>query len=323
MWGQYCYTFPENAKAAFNAAASVWANLVKSSVPITIEACWASLSGSTLGYSGGSTLHRNFPNVPFGNTWYSSSLANSFAGYDLNPSNVDMHITYNQNFTWYLGTDGSTPAGQYDFMSVVLHEICHGLNFSGSMQYSGGQVGWGYGTGSPSIYDTFMKDGSGNSLINTGVYPNPSTSLGTALTSNSIWFYGGNAMAANGGSPVKIYAPSTWLDGSSYSHLDYTTFSGTVNKLMVYAISSGVSIHDPGPVTTGLLKDLGWSGSPGQATLISPSGKITTRTPLYTWYAVPTSTAYTLYVKDSSATTINNTYTADQVGCSAARGPVP
>ena len=103
-----------------------------------------------------------------------------------------------------------------------------------------------------------MKDGSGNSLINTGVYPNPSTGLGTALTSNSIWFYGSNAMAANGGSPVKIYAPSTWLDGSSYSHLDNTTFGGTVNKLMVYAISSGVSIHDPGPVTKGLLKDLGW-----------------------------------------------------------------
>ena len=34
----------------------------------------------------------------------------------------------------------------------------------------------------------------------------------------------------------------------------------------------------------------------------------------------PTSTAYTLYVKDSSGTTINNTYTADQVGCSSGSG---
>jgi hypothetical protein len=325
LWGEPCFTFPESAKAAFNAAASVWGAQVKSSVPITIEACWANLlSDTTLGYSGGGTLHRNFTNAPRANTWYSSSLANSFAGYDLNPSNADMHITYNQNFTWYLGTDGNTPGGQYDFMSVVLHEICHGLNFSGSMTYSGGLGSWGYGTGYPNIYDTFMKDGSGNLLINTSVYPNSSTALGSALTSNNVWFQGSFAMSANGGSSVKIYAPITWDGGSSYSHLDYAAFSGTVNRLMVYAISSGVSTHDPGPVAKGLLQDLGWSvsvlGPPGQATLISPSGKITTRTPTYTWYAVSNSTVYILYVKDSGGNTINNSYTAEQVGCSSGAG---
>jgi hypothetical protein len=31
---------------------------------------------------------------------------------------------------------------------------------------------------------------------------------------------------------------------------------------MVYAISAGVSMHDPGPVTRGLLKDLGWTSIP-------------------------------------------------------------
>ena len=104
-----------------------------------------------------------------------------------------------------------------------------------------------------------MRDGSGNQLINTGVYPNPSTALGTALTSNNIWFHGSNAMAANGGVRVKMYAPSTWASGSSYSHLDYTTFNHTANQLMVYAISDAESVHDPGPVTKGLLKDLGWN----------------------------------------------------------------
>jgi hypothetical protein len=265
-WGQPCITFPVSAQAAFNAAASIWANLVQSTVPITINACWANLSSSSiLGYSGGGTLYRDFTGAPVANTWYTSSLANALHGSALSTSNFDMHITYNNGFAWYYGTDGLPPAGQYDLMSVVLHEMAHGLNFAGSMGYSSGSGSWGYTTGYPNIYDRFMRDNSGNQLIDTGVYSNPSAALGSALTSNNIWFHGSNAMAANGSVRVKMYAPSTWAPGSSYSHLDYTTFQGTANRLMVYAISSGVSTHDPGPVAKGLLKDVGWSISSGQA----------------------------------------------------------
>jgi hypothetical protein len=263
-WAASCTTFPDEAKAAFNAAAAVWGTLLNSSVPITISACWSNLgSSSILGYSGGGPLRRNFTNAPLADTWYSGSLANALAGSDLDPSSFDMYITYNSNFSWYYGTDGVTPTGQYDLMSVVLHEIAHGLNFSGSMSYSGGSGSWGYGLTptNPKIYDTFMRDGTanpGNQLVSTSVYANPSTALGSALVSNSIWFHGTNAMAANGGQRVKMYAPVTWASGSSYSHLDYTTFAGTANRLMVYAISSGVSTHDPGPVTLGILNDMGW-----------------------------------------------------------------
>ena len=261
-WGETCYTFPDEAKAAFNGAANIWASILQSSVPITISACWANLgSSSTLGYSGGGPSHRNFTGAPLANTWYMGSLANALAGSDLAPSSSDMYITYNLNFPWYYGTDGKTPKGEYDLMSVVLHEIAHGLNFSGSMTYLVRLGSWGYTTGYPDIYDTFMRDGAGNQLINTGVYGNPSIALGNALTSDDIWFHGSNAMAANGGQRVKIYAPSTWSSGSSYAHLDYNTFNNTANQLMVYAISEGESIHDPGPVTKGLLKDLGWPNS--------------------------------------------------------------
>jgi len=257
-WDEPCYEFPMAARTAFNAAAAIWGNLLSSTVPITIRAGWADLGGSTLGFAGGGPLHRNFTGAPLSNTWYIGSLANSRAGTDLAPAHFDIHITYNRNFSWYFGTDGNTPAGQYDFMSVVLHEICHGLNFSGSMRYNEGQGSWGYGTTSPNIYDTFARDGSGIALTNTTTYPNPSTELGTALTSNSVWNHGTQAMSANGNQRVKLYAPSTWAPGSSFSHLDHATFSGTVNRLMVYVISSGSSIHDPGPVTMGMLRDFGW-----------------------------------------------------------------
>jgi len=259
LWSEPCYTFPEEAKAAFNAAAAIWGNLLQSNVPIKINACWANLgSSSILGYSGGGDSYRNFSGAPLTNTWYSESLANALHGSDLNSSKLDMHITYNSNYAWYYGTDGVTPTSKYDLMSVVLHEIAHGLNFAGSMAYSGGTGSWGnYGVSptNPSIYDTFMKNGSGNLL--TSAYTNPSTALGSALTSTSIWFHGTNAVAANGGR-VKIYAPSSWADGSSYAHLDYDTFKGTVNRLMVYAIASAVSTHDPGPIALGMFKDMGW-----------------------------------------------------------------
>ena len=273
LWGEPCYTFPEEAKAAFNAAADIWGNLLQSTVPITIKACWAGLSSpGTLGYSGGGSIYRDFSGAPLANTWYSSSLANALKGVDLDPSQFDMHITYNRNFTWYYGTDGATPSGQYDLMSVVLHEIAHGLNFSGSMRYSSGAGSWGYTTVYPNIYDTFMRDGTanpGNLLTNTGAYANPSVALGSALTSQSIWFHGASAMTANGGTRVKMYAPSTWSSGSSYSHLDYATFSGGANRLMVYAISAGVATHMPGPVTLGIFADLGWPTSNNPVPAIS------------------------------------------------------
>ena len=267
LWSETCSTFPENAKAAFNAAAAIWANTISSAVPIRIRACWANLGDpNILGYSGGGNLYRDFSGAPRAGTWYAESLGNALHGSDMDATAFDMHITYNSGFTWYYGTDGSTPAGQYDLMTVVLHEIAHGLNFSGSMDYAGGTGSWGY-TDSiappyyPNIYDVFMRDGAGNQLINTSIYSNPSMALGSVLVSGNLWFHGGSAMAANSGQRVRMYAPGTWEPGSSYSHLDYATFNDTPNELMVYSVSDGESIHDPGAVTRGLLKDLGWNSS--------------------------------------------------------------
>lgn len=257
-WGEPCLSFPSEAMNAFNYAANIWASTISSTVPITIRACWADLgSTSILGYSGGYYVYKNFSGAPYSNTYYASSLANALSGTDLGPGAYDMHITYNTNFSWYFGTDANPVSGTMDFVTVAAHEIAHGLNFSGSALYSGGTGSYGI-DGYPMIYDIFMRDGSGNLLTS---YTNPSTALGTLLTSKNLWFHGSNAMAANIGSPIKIYAPTLWSGGSSYAHLDYNTFSSTENNMMVYAITYGTANHNPGPVTTGLLKDLGWKGA--------------------------------------------------------------
>jgi predicted small secreted protein len=58
----------------------------------------------------------------------------------------------------------------------------------------------------------------------------------------------------------------------------------------------------------------------GAATLVSPSGTISTATPSYTWNAVPGSAWYYLYVDDSTGTKISTWYSRDQADCSAGTG---
>ena len=276
-FGYTCLTWPAAAQTAFRYAADIWETLISSPVTIVIEACWADMPSGILGGGGSETYYRDFTGAPVPSTWYPVSLANAIYGADLDPTDPDINIVYNKDYQdtgeWYFGTDGNPGGGQIDFASVVLHEIAHGLGFSGSMRVSSGLGSWGLDSGYPFGYDRYAEDGSGVSLLNTAVYPNPSAALATALTSNNVWFDAPNARAANAGTRVKLYAPSTWIQGSSYSHLD-EIFNGTVNALMTYSIGPGESIHDPGPVGMGILHDVGWTDEavpPPSITSIVPS----------------------------------------------------
>ncbi len=255
-WGAACQEVPVEAKTAIEAATSIWSRILWSQVPITISFCWSDLSDpNVLGYSGGQPAHRDFEGAPKTGVWYQGALANSLNSNDLDPSTYDDYITFNSKFSWYYGTDGNTPDGKHDLVTVALHEIGHGLNFSGSANYLLFFGSWGI-DGYPAIYDTFMVDSTGKKLIE---YRTPSLKLGSLLTSKKLWFNGKYAKKANGGNLVKMYAPRTWQSGSSYSHVDYSTFTGTSNSLMVYAISDGSSQHNVGNVIRGILQDMGWT----------------------------------------------------------------
>jgi hypothetical protein len=139
------------------------------------------------------------------------------------------------------------------------------------MNGSGAQGSWGLNTPptNPVIYDRFAEDNNGIKLINTGTYPNPSAALANALKSNNVYFDGINSRAANGNARVPLYAPSSWNPGSSFSHLAQS-YDNSVNALMTYSLSRGESEHSPGPVTMGILRDVGWTFAP--AALLAPTG---------------------------------------------------
>ncbi len=260
-----------DAKTAFQYAASIWASLLNSSQTIVVDACWRTdLPPLTLGSAGTTTIHRNFTNAPFADTWYPAALASAFANSDLNDSTAEIRANFNSTYDWYYGTDGQTPGAKMDFASVVLHELGHGLGFFGFGYVDTGDNACGTGTlgdgclgylGYPSAYDRFTDDGTGTALLS---YTSPSAALGNALTGKvggGVYFDGTNANAANtdnGKSPVKLYAPSSWAPGSSYSHLD-EIFNGTDNALMTYSLGPGSSEHSPGPVMLGMFEDMGWT----------------------------------------------------------------
>ena len=256
-WGDQTIDWPADVSNAFIYAAGIWETILKSSVPITINAGWVdNLPYGVLGHSGTISLLRDFPGAPIANTYYPVSLGNSLSGSDLDPGSPDIYMGFSSSFSWYTGTDGNTPGSKYDLATVILHEICHGLGFAGGFYVLGGFGKW-QNSPYPNAYDRFTEDNSGVGLIDTTTYPNNSIALRNVLTSGNLFFNGTLANAANGGNRVKLYSPGTWNGGSSYSHLG-EIFNNTPNALMTYSLGYGESIHNPGLVTEGLLSDIGW-----------------------------------------------------------------
>lgn len=251
------------AQAAFEHAVTIWESLIASNVPIQVEAEWASLPPNILGGAGPGSFWSNYSGLP-PSVWYPSALANRLTGSDLGPGEPEIYTTINSAFPdWYFGVDGNTPFDQYDFVSVILHELGHGLGMSGSMRVTGGIGTWGfYGLIGPpympAVYDQYAVNGGGQSLLS--AFPNLSGELAAQLQSNNLFFNGPNAIAANGGIRPRLYAPGGWQQGSSYSHLDEGTYpAGTPNALMTPALSNGESNHYPGPIVLGMFRDMGWT----------------------------------------------------------------
>jgi hypothetical protein len=266
--GDTCLAYPEQAKAAFNDAGAKWGILLNSPVPVRIEACWADLPQYVLGHSSALGYYRDFSGAPQAGTYFPSALANALSKQDLDPASKcavasncdDISIAYANAYlsSFYFGTDGHTQ-GKTDFESVVMHEMGHGLGFAGSMRATATGSGYtGDHAANPYIYDSFAVSSSGVSLLNASAYPRGGTALGSVLTSGSVFLNGANARVANGNAPVPLYAPSTWISGSSYSHLA-ESYNGTANAMMTYSIGNNEVLHDPGPVVLGFLKDEGWT----------------------------------------------------------------
>lgn len=246
--------FTPAAKTAFQRAVDIWAGQLNSGVPVTVAASFEPLGPGVLGSAGPSSVWRDFAGAPQAGTWYVDAVANKRRGSQLDPS-PDIVARFSSNFSnWHYGT-GPAPTGKYDFTSVVLHELGHGVGFIGAANVSSNR-GTVRLSGYPLAYSRYTETNTGTKLLS---LPDSSTQLAGVLRGNNVYFDSPKVRNANGGATARLYAPSTWQPGSSYSHLDEATYrAGDVNSLMTPQIGSGETIRNPGPITKAVLLTTGW-----------------------------------------------------------------
>jgi hypothetical protein len=258
---------------AFQYAADLWSTCLNSNVTIVIEAqmdpLFCDATSAVLGSAGTATVHRDFTNRPIPSTWYPQALANALAGYDLSPSNPDISATFNSNLNgsggcmggaeWYYGYDGSPPSGDIDFVTVVMHEIGHGLGFQTFVDLASGTKFMGYN-------DAFMMH-LNQSNASPGEYPYMSNSgrITASKSDPNLRWTGDNVTihhpdipltAGLNGGYARMHAPNPQVPGSSVSH-----WSTALSPNEVMEPSYTGPNHDPG-LAFYLMADIGWPMSP-------------------------------------------------------------
>lgn len=146
-------TIGEQRLEAYKHVVAIWDDNLDINTQIVLQASFTALNcnatGGTLGAAGTINVFRDFPGPSFPSTWYAGALANNLAGEDLNgsepdpgllqpPFNDEIVTFFNanlgqegclENSSWYYGFENNPPPGAIDFISVLTHEVGHGVGF--------------------------------------------------------------------------------------------------------------------------------------------------------------------------------------------------
>ncbi|MFL6673785.1 MAG: PA domain-containing protein [Massilia sp.] len=167
-------TLGQQRLIAFQYAADIWGATLTSSVPIRVGASFEPLnctaSSAVLGSAGAAEVFDAFPNIPRPSTWYPGALASKLAGSDqATPGMPHIQARFNSRLGlfpdclpgsgFYLGLDGNFGAG-IDLITVLLHELGHGLGFQ---TFTDDETGQQF-NGLPSVWDHFLIDNRNNKL---------------------------------------------------------------------------------------------------------------------------------------------------------------
>ncbi len=166
----------DQAKVVFQFAADLWGSVLQSDVEIfntvTFQPLNCSETSGVLGSSGTNYIFSFNSPAPAGAipaTWYHSALADALLGADaavkndLPPNTPDIISRFNGQLGkpgcmsasgWYFGLDGNAPANKINFLDVVMHEMSHGLGFSGFNNLATGAMQ----QNQQDIYSVFVKN---------------------------------------------------------------------------------------------------------------------------------------------------------------------
>ena len=267
-------TVGEQRLKVFEKAAEILNASLDVTAPVKVQAAFNSMSCNSregeLGYAGPEGIEYSLE----GQSAIPHALYNQLVGEDVDPDTSEIYARFNSSIdnndnclsdtNWYYGFDA--PEG-YDIslLTVVLHEITHGLGFLSFFPQDGGFGAlWNDGFNNlTELYDPFSRN-----LLNaeTGEYlidqAKNDRYLSLRNTSNLVWDGSYvNSKATNltegvNNDHVQIYAPASYERGSSTSHFD-TALSP--NELMepTYA-----EFEDNAGLALEALFDIGWQPNP-------------------------------------------------------------
>ena len=279
-------TPPAGLTAALNSAAQRWSNFLVITQPIKVNITLINsssypFSGLTLGNG-----RKNFSNAPITDFIYPTSLANQIAGSELNTGEYDMDIYINLHTSLYYGT-GKPASNQMDFITLIMHEIGHGLGFTSVGLVNSSNVGsfgnipstaffplstsfpWHGQDSVPSIYDKYIIKKSQNHLV--GLAPNNTTMLGDSIKYTLNYFDGPTfANTSNGGQPIKLSGGTgTFTLGVDLLHLH----NSVCNSIMSYCWGNGDTVRRPASWELGILKEIGWNINPASGVHETAAGE--------------------------------------------------
>jgi len=161
--------------------------------------------GSTLRSYGGALTDRIADNA-----YYVPTLANHLAGQTV-VSGATVTITFSSNTTWDYSTT-SVDSDKESFYTTAVHELAHGLGFISNDVSTGGWT-----DNQPGIFDYNLGLGATDPQA---LFDMTTEQLASAFVSDNVYWTGSSGNEGNGGNAVKIFAPTTYSDGSSMSHID-------------------------------------------------------------------------------------------------------
>lgn len=222
-------TLGQQRLIAFQHAANIWGATLTSSVTIRVSASFEPLSctadSAVLGSAGAADIFSDFPGAPRKATWYPSALASKLAGVDqAAPSDPHIVARFNSRLGlfpdcmpgdgFYLGLDGL--AGErIDLITVLLHEMAHGLGFQ---TFTDDQTG-AQTNGMPSVWDHYLLDN-----VNNKVWAAMSNAerVASAIGGNALSWNGPGVTAAvpSALTPMSVLAISGKAAGSHAGNYD-------------------------------------------------------------------------------------------------------
>jgi len=251
-------------------AAGMYSDVLITHTPIELLAgfpeMFANATSAVLGATGTSGWARDFPGAPIANTWYQGALADTHAGTDLVPSQFDIVMNMNRAIddpatlggrTWYYGTDAN-PGVNFDCITVLLHELAHGLGLTTRMLRCGDVNNpdcAAFVLGSPAATMRNMEDHTlgmwtditREERIVSGTGGTRMHQVGPRTRLESARFSQGKT-----GDHVQYHSPGSVSSGSSWSHPSTTMFPNDLMEPFYPGASHDIRL------VLGILEDQGW-----------------------------------------------------------------